>query len=88
MTDVQMSMIGRIALSSLLLGLAAGLLVTTQTYAGSEDPVVEIEGGGTFVGDDVTVDLVASGIVSPGLGAWTLDITFDPGLVTVSECLP
>jgi hypothetical protein len=43
------------------------------------------EGEGT-VGQPVNVILGAAGVGEPGIGAWTVDVTYDPSVVTAFSC--
>lgn len=59
------------------------LLVNTASAAGETVSIgrTTVEPGGE--GD---VDLIAHGIGAPGLGAWTIDIIYDPSVVTPLSC--
>ena len=51
-----------------------------------QDGVIRIGSYEAVVGDDVTVTLEAVDIPPPGLGAWTVDITYDASVVSLLEC--
>jgi hypothetical protein len=72
-----------IAAGALLL--AGGLLLIGQVSAASG--TLSIGSGEAAPGDDVTVDLTAD-VGSPGLGAWTVDISYDSDVVSVADCEP
>jgi hypothetical protein len=59
---------------------------TITCQAGGGDETISIENGEATVGDSDTVDLEASGIPDPGLGAWTVDISYDSSLLTAVSC--
>jgi hypothetical protein len=52
--------------------------------AGSATLAIESARGN--VGEEVSVDLRALGIPEPGLGAWTVDVTYDPTVVDFGAC--
>jgi hypothetical protein len=63
----------------------AGLLAST---AFAQDPTVRIGSGSGDAGDRVTVTLEALDIGDPGLGAWSIDVSYDPDVVTARSCGP
>ncbi len=63
-----------------------GGLVASTVSAGS--PAISVGGLTRFVGEQGTVETKASGIAAPGLGAWTIDIVYDPAVVSVTDCDP
>lgn len=63
--------------------LAVGLLAS-QAFAAS--PTLTVNDQSADVGDEATVSLWAGGIGSPGLGAWSIDIAYDPLVVTPVSC--
>ena len=64
--------------------LAAGLFFHAQVSAGA--PTVSIGSLSKSVGQQGTVDVRALNIAAPGLGAWTIDITYDPQVLSVVDC--
>ena len=64
--------------------LAAGLFASSQ--ASAQDPTISIGRATLAVGSGVTLDLNALDIDDPGLGAWIIDISYDPDLVTAIAC--
>src|SRR3990172_7330242 len=64
--------------------LAAGLFASSQ--ASAQDPTIAIGRATLAVGSGVTLDLNALDIGAPGLGAWIIDISYDPDLVTAIAC--
>ena len=70
--------------AALAAALAAGLLVIGTGSAAGETVSISrttVEPGGQ--GD---ADLIAHGLQAPGLGAWTIDIIYDPSVVTPLGC--
>jgi len=61
--------------------LVGGLMVSQVAAQG---PEISIGDGEAVPGGDATVDLTAN--VPDGLGAWTVDITYDPDVVDASDC--
>ena len=53
---------------------------------GPDSPTVSISSPSVDVGSegDAVVEVVYD--LTPGIGAWTIDITFDPNIVSVAEC--
>ncbi|OGO51523.1 MAG: hypothetical protein A2148_01185 [Chloroflexi bacterium RBG_16_68_14] len=73
------------AAAAVVLALGVGLLGAAQTSAQGE--AVGIGGRTTAaVGTEVTLDLEALNIEPPGLGAWEIDVFFDPAVVTAEAC--
>jgi len=60
------------------------VLIASQAFAA--DPWVSIGDGATDTGAKVSVNLTASDIGDPGLGAWSIDIMYDPDVVTAVDC--
>lgn len=60
--------------------------------AGTEQPNSDVEAtlrigpASAGVGETATVELAASGMTAPGLGAWTIKSVYDPSLLSVVEC--
>lgn len=75
-----------LALSAAVASVVAigGLLVASQVFAASG--TIAIDSGTAAVGEDGLVDLNAMDVTSPGLGAWTIDINYDPDVVTATAC--
>lgn len=75
-----------LALSAAIAGMlvVGGLLVASHVFAASG--TIKIGSGSAAVGEDGLVDLNALDVTSPGLGAWTIDINYDPDVVTATAC--
>ena len=52
----------------------------------AQQPELSISDATEELGGEVSVELSASGFSAPGLGAWTLDIIYDPAVVTAIDC--
>jgi len=66
-----------------VVALVGGLMVAQVSAQG---PEVSVGDGEAAPGADAVVDVTAN--VPDGLGAWTLDITYDPDVVTATDCEP
>lgn len=76
--------IGIVALGAALamLAFAAVSSVSAQTEE------LSISSASATTGESAAVTLAASGIPDPGLGAWSVDVTYDPNVVSVAACSP
>jgi hypothetical protein len=74
--------IGIRTVAAIIVAVAALALLATQVFA--QD--VSIDDGSAAVGEEVSVELNAADIGEPGLGAWSIDITFDPDVVSAVAC--
>jgi len=63
---------------------AGGLLVASQVFAATG--TAKIGSNSVGVGDEGVVDLEALDVTAPGLGAWTIDIIYDPSVITAVDC--
>ncbi len=67
------------------IGLGAACIVAAHAFAGGSSLTI---GNVTLLpGDDVQLRLEASDVGSPGLGAWQIDIDYDPDVVTALSCV-
>lgn len=66
--------------------LVGGVLLAAQVSAQME--TVSVSDGTAAPGAQGSVELSAIGIGDPGLGAWTIDISYDPDVVSVVDCAP
>ena len=80
---LKLSLIGVAAVAALL-----GALFLAGAASAQGGDAVGVSSGGAAAGgtDDVTV--AATDIGAPGLGAWTLDITYDDSLISAVGCVP
>jgi hypothetical protein len=67
------------------LALAAGLF---GAGASASSAVLDIESLSQHEGSAQTVDLTVADVPAPGLGAWTVDITYNPSMLSVVDCEP
>jgi hypothetical protein len=68
------------------LAIVAGLAFAAQVSA--QDETIAISDGTAAPGDSGDVTLEALGFGAPGLGAWTVDISYDTSVVSVTDCAP
>ena len=71
-----------IGIAAVGVALVAGLLLSAQVSA--QAPTISIGSAEAEPGDEATVDVVAN--VPDGLGAWTIDISFDTDVVSAVDC--
>jgi len=84
-------MIASVRLSSIGLAVAGAaafaLLTPPGPYnAGAQSPTIGISRTSQVPGGQLTAELSAFDIPPPGLGAWTINITYDPSVVTAVRC--
>lgn len=65
-------------------GALAVSVLATQVLAA--EPMLSLGDESADVGDQATVTLWASGVGGLGLGAWSIDIAYDPNIVTPTAC--
>ena len=56
--------------------------------ASAQEELITIESASVAVGELAAVSVDARNIPEPGLGAWTVDITYDPQVLFASACIP
>ena len=56
--------------------------------ASAQEELITINSASVVVGELASVGVDALNIPEPGLGAWTVDITYDPAVLTASACIP
>lgn len=69
----------------------AAAAVTALVLAGTafaQDGGVEVSDGSATPGSEGDVILSATGVGDPGLGAWTIDISYDTDVITAVDCAP
>lgn len=52
----------------------------------SAGPAVAVSSLSLHPGQTGTVDVIATGMSPPGLGAWTIDVSYDPSKVSAVDC--
>ena len=65
---------------------AALALAFSVQPAAAQNPGVEIISGSAALGETATIELRATDIAAPGLGAWTIDVTYDFDIATAVSC--
>lgn len=58
----------------------------TGGVAGPDSPTLTAGSATAAAGADASVDVEVLGFGPPGLGAWTIDITYDPDVVSITNC--
>lgn len=64
----------------------AGAFALVASAAWAAGPTVSIGSGSAAPGADASVKLDSMDVGAPGLGAWSIDITYDPDVVTPTAC--
>lgn len=59
-----------------------------QPTPAPDAPTLAVGSASLEVGESGSVDLEVLGFPAPGLGAWTMDIAYDPAVITVGTCEP
>ena len=86
MTGLRSIRAGFIGVAAVALALLAGLVLAMQVSAQAEG--ASIDSATALVGEEDTVDVDAVNIGAPGLGAWTIDISYDASVITAVACSP
>jgi endoglucanase len=76
--------LGLIATSAVVLALIGALLAYRQSQVSAQDVNIAPTSLEMEVGDDGTVDLVATDVT--GLAAWGIDITYDETVISAEDC--
>ena len=68
-----------------------GIIALSFTFmagpkAEAEDAAVSVSSANVELGQQALVDVEALNIAAPGLGAWTIDIAYDPDVITPVGC--
>lgn len=74
--------LGLLVIAAAVAGACA--LVASVVWAAS--PSVSIGSGTAKPGDQVSLDLNSNDVGAPGLGAWSIDISYDPSVVSPVLC--
>ena len=77
--------LGFITAAAVAVALIGGLLVA-QVSAASH--AFGVHDGEALVGETATVDVGVHDITDPGLGSWTIDVSWDSSIVTLKSCDP
>ena len=73
-----------VAAAALALAIAMGIVASASAQ---EEELISIGSASLSVGAEGSVSVNALNIPDPGLGAWTIDITYDPVVVSVVACV-
>ena len=76
----------RFGFVALLIGVMALSMVLVSSRAGAVQGTVRMASAAAGIGQEASVTLSAVDVGSPGLGAWTLDVAYDPAVVSVVAC--
>lgn len=83
--------------SRTILALKLSLVVATALALGTTIPTTKVDAisgavaiasGSGNVGEEVSLHLLALHVEEPGLGAWTVDVSYDPAVVSLVTCQP
>jgi hypothetical protein len=66
--------------------IAAVALAFAARPAAAQQPAVTITSASAALGETATIELRAVDMPSPGLGAWTIDVTYDFDVATAVSC--
>ena len=77
--------LGMVALG-LVIAIAAAFGVTAKETSAQVDAVFTIDSASIAVGGQAGLDVRALGVSAPGLGAWSIDIFYDPLVVAAVSC--
>ena len=75
------SLIGGLAVAA---GLTGGLV--SFSHVSAQTPTVSIGSLSLGIGQEGTVSLRALDVGEPGLGAWTIDVVYEPEVVSATDC--
>lgn len=77
---------GKLLASGLIAAVAVAVALVFASPGSAQAPTISAGSLGMDVGAQGTVDVQALDIAAPGLGAWTIDVTYDPAVVSVLSC--
>ena len=80
--SLRLGLVGLAAIATIVLG---GLLLAGSVSA-QDGGGLNISNGGAAPGDSDEVTLTATDIGDPGLGAWSIDISYDDSVMTAVDC--
>lgn len=86
MNGLRIPRLGLVAVVAVAIAAGAGLLASPRVSAQSE--TIAISSATAAPGAQASVNLEALNIGAPGLGAWTIDITYDPAVLSAASCTP
>jgi hypothetical protein len=74
--------------ATLALVAAIGAILLASSQISAQETALNITSATQVPGGEASAELTALSIPAPGLGAWTIDITYDPAVVTAVACTP
>ena len=77
--------LGMVALG-LVIAIAVAFGVTAKETSAQADPVLAIDSATLAVGTQGALDVRALNVSDPGLGAWSIDVFYDPLVVAAVSC--
>ena len=77
--------IGLVGAAAIALALIGGMLLA-GTVSAAAHGTVDVQDGSAAPGAEGTVEIWALGVGGEGLGAWTVDISFDVSVITAVDC--
>jgi hypothetical protein len=86
MNGLKRSRLGLTAAVAAAIAIGAGVLAASPVSAQTE--TIAVSSATAAPGAQVSVDMNALDIGAPGLGAWTIDITYDPAVLSAVSCSP
>jgi hypothetical protein len=66
--------------------MVAGAVALVASAAWAAEGTVSMGSGTAEPGEQVSIELNSEGVTEPGLGAWSIDVTYDPSVVTPVRC--
>jgi len=66
--------------------LVTGWAVTSQGATAGSGPAIAVDSATIAVGQSSTVDLSALNMADPGLGAWSINVVYDPSVLEQQGC--
>ena len=84
MAAVNLRRFGFVAILTGIIALSFTSMASPQAEA--EDAAVSVSSAQVELGQQAVVQIEALNIAAPGLGAWTLDIAYDPDVITPVAC--
>ena len=78
--------LGLLGIAAVAVMLVGGLVLTSQVVA--QEDTISISDGSAEPGGEGDVTLDALGIGGEGLGAWTIDISYDTDVISAVDCAP
>lgn len=77
--------VGLLGAAAIAVALIGGMLLA-GTVSAAAHGTVDVQDGSAAPGDEGTVDVGAQGVGGEGLGAWTIDISYDTDVITAVDC--